>query len=44
MSGDREKCLEAGASEYLTKPVKLKQLATTIQQFLTVDEGAISNK
>jgi signal transduction histidine kinase/CheY-like chemotaxis protein len=34
MSGDREKCLSAGANEYLTKPVKLKQLAATIQQFL----------
>jgi signal transduction histidine kinase/ActR/RegA family two-component response regulator len=34
MSGDREKCLSAGANEYLTKPVKLKQLSTTIQQFL----------
>jgi signal transduction histidine kinase/ActR/RegA family two-component response regulator len=40
MNGDREKCLEAGANDYLTKPVKLKQLATTIQQFLTVEEGA----
>ena len=36
MTGDREKCLEAGASDYLTKPVRLKQLAATIQQFLDV--------
>lgn len=34
MVGDREKCLAAGANEYLAKPVKLKQLATSIQQFL----------
>jgi signal transduction histidine kinase/ActR/RegA family two-component response regulator len=38
MSGDREKCLNAGANEYLSKPVKLKQLATTIQQFLGVNQ------
>ncbi len=35
MTGDRERCLEAGANEYLSKPIKLKQLATIIQQTLS---------
>ncbi|MBX9256593.1 response regulator [Desmonostoc muscorum CCALA 125] len=34
MPGDRETCLAAGANEYLTKPIKLKQLAVTIEQLL----------
>lgn len=33
-TGDREKCLEAGANEYLTKPVKFKDLVFMIQQLL----------
>jgi signal transduction histidine kinase/ActR/RegA family two-component response regulator len=37
MNGDREKCLSAGANDYLSKPIKLKQLATIIQQFLSTD-------
>ncbi len=34
MCGDREKCMEAGANEYLTKPIKFKQLTVKIQQLL----------
>ncbi len=38
MEGDREKCLAAGANEYVAKPVKLKQLTNTIQQLLAKNE------
>jgi len=34
MPGDRERCLEAGASEYMSKPVSLKILKKTIENFL----------
>ena len=34
MPGDRERCMAAGASEYLTKPVSLKGLVATIQRML----------
>ena len=32
MTGDRERCLAAGADDYISKPIKLKLLLTTIQQ------------
>ncbi|CAN1210861.1 hypothetical protein TUMEXPCC7403_11725 [Tumidithrix helvetica PCC 7403] len=38
MVGDREKCLEAGATEYLAKPIELKKLHKTIQQILKLRE------
>ncbi|HEU5181325.1 MAG TPA: response regulator, partial [Candidatus Polarisedimenticolia bacterium] len=34
MKGDREKCLEAGASEYLAKPVNTEQLLATLRMWL----------
>jgi CheY-like chemotaxis protein len=33
MSGDRERCLEAGVNEYLSKPVNLKNLLSTVDRF-----------
>jgi CheY-like chemotaxis protein len=40
MPGDRERCLEAGADEYLSKPVRLKELVNLIQK-MTGNRGAI---
>jgi HAMP domain-containing protein/signal transduction histidine kinase/DNA-binding response OmpR family regulator len=34
MRGDREKCLEAGASDYLAKPVNTDQLLSVLRQWL----------
>jgi CheY-like chemotaxis protein len=34
MKGDREKCLEAGASDYLAKPVNTDQLLAALRMWL----------
>ena len=35
MSGDKERCLQAGMDDYLPKPVQRKALVTVLAQFLT---------
>jgi hypothetical protein len=34
MKGDRERCLEAGASDYLAKPVNTEQLLSALRMWL----------
>jgi CheY-like chemotaxis protein len=35
MKGDREKCIEAGASDYIAKPVNTYELLSMIKSWLT---------
>ena len=38
MKEDRERCLDAGMDEYLSKPVPLQKLVATINRFFTATE------
>jgi CheY-like chemotaxis protein len=35
MKGDREKCIEAGASDYIAKPVNTEELLAMLKSWLT---------
>lgn len=37
MRGDKARCLEAGADDYISKPISLKELSDRIEKFLGVD-------
>ena len=34
MKGDRDKCIQAGASDYITKPVDLEQLFSVLRVWI----------
>jgi CheY-like chemotaxis protein len=34
MTGDREKCIKAGASDYISKPVDIDQLLSLLRVWL----------
>ena len=40
MQGDRERCLDAGCDDYLSKPVAPRELASTIERAIRARKGA----
>ena len=42
MKGDREKCIEAGASDYITKPVDTARLISLLRVWLSPRLGAVA--
>lgn len=44
LPGDREKCIESGMDNYVSKPVRIENLAATVQSFLDRDDPASDSR
>jgi signal transduction histidine kinase/ActR/RegA family two-component response regulator len=42
MAGDRERCLEAGMDDYVSKPVRAQTLTETLERWITDSAGALA--
>lgn len=43
VAGDKEACIEAGMNDYLSKPLTLEALATTVHRWLSIDIVPLPN-
>jgi CheY-like chemotaxis protein len=44
MAGDRDRCLEAGADDYLSKPLDLEKVLTTVRSFMETEIAAFDSQ
>ncbi len=43
MSGDRERCVDAGCDDYMSKPINVRELLSLVEQYLNAKEDPIGS-